>query len=155
MMNTMNNGELNPEMRSSEAGWTFIEIIIVVFIFFILTGAVGFAGIRYVRKARQASTANEIAAFSLALDSYYLDCGMYPSEEQGLEALWAAPVISPVPSGWSGPYLTRKGIEDSWGRDYVYKTPGPEGLPYSITSYGADGLEGGEDLNADIHSWKD
>jgi len=146
---------LYPEMRPSEAGWSFIEVIIAVTIFFVLTGAVGFAGVRYVNKARHASAANEIAAFSLALDSYYLDCGMYPSEEQGLDALWALPAISPIPSGWLGPYLTRKDIKDSWGREYVYKNPGPEGLPYAISSYGADGLEGGEGSDEDIFSWKD
>ncbi len=150
----MTNRILNAEMRPFEAGWALIETVIAVTIFFILTGAVSFAGVRYVNKARQATAANEIAAFSLALDSYYLDCGMYPSEEQGLDALWAVPVTSPVPSGWSGPYLTRKDIEDSWGRDYIYRRPGPEGLPYAILSHGADGLEGGEGPDADIHSWK-
>jgi len=154
-MNSMDNRMPSSDIRSSEAGWTFIEAIIVVSIFFIFTGAVGFAGVRYVNKARRASAANEIAALSLALDSYYLDCGMYPSEEQGLDALWAVPVTSPVPSGWFGPYLTKKDIEDSWGREYIYRHPGPEGLPYAISSYGADGLEGGEGPDADIHSWKD
>lgn len=138
----------------AQGGWTFIESIIVITIVLILTGAVGISGVRYVDRARASGTSSEIGALGLALDSYYLDNGVYPTAEQGLGALWAAPSLPPVPEGWAGPYVSKNDFTDSWGKDYLYDVPGPEGLPYSIRSLGADGEEGGEGKDADIVSWK-
>ncbi len=139
--------------RHTESGWTFIETIIVVTIIVVMTSTVGLAGLRYVERARMATAENEIIVLSLALDSYYLDCGAYPTVNQGLEALWSQPVLSPVPKNWNGPYLVKKDFADPWGNKYTYKIPGPEGLPYELLSLGADGKEGGEGQNADILSW--
>ena len=139
----------------SEKGWTFIESIIVVSIILVLTSAVGIAGMRYVDRARTYTAKQEIAALGVALDGYYLDCGNYPSTDQGLEALWSEPDMSPVPAGWSGPYVARRDFDDPWGRAYLYSSPGPDGLPYRIASYGADAQEGGEGKNADVVSWED
>ena len=77
----------------------------------------------------------------------------YPSEAQGMSALWEKPVLSPVPPNWDGPYIDRKIPKDPWNNDYIYKNPGENNLPFSIMTYGADGKTGGEGANADIHSW--
>ncbi len=151
----MDNNTMDETRRFYEAGWTYVETIIVVTIIVILTSAVGLTGMRYVEKARVSTTANEIAVLSLALDSYYLDCGSYPTEEQSLEALWSVPVISPVPSKWDGPYITKKDFTDPWGNAYHYRIPGPNGLSYEIFSFGSDGQEGGEGTDADIFSWEE
>ena len=138
-----------------DCGWTFVESVIVITIVLILSSAVGTAGMRYVDKARRSAAVNEMSALSLALDGYYMDCGSFPSESQGLEALWSEPIQSPVPKGWAGPYLAKKDWTDPWGAAYLYAVPGPDGLPYEILTYGADGQAGGEGKDADILSWNE
>ena len=153
-VNDKQKGPVLPGAIREEGGWTFIESIIVIAIVIILTGSAGIAGIRYVDRARVSATMSEISSLGLALDSYYLDNGAYPTQEQGLEALWSAPSLPPVPEAWAGPYVSKDDFTDSWDRDYLYAVPGPEGLPYSIRSLGADDQEGGEGKDADILSWE-
>jgi general secretion pathway protein G len=136
-----------------DPGFTFIETIVTIGIILILSAAVGFSSVRYIESARLAACGNQIETLRLSLQAYYLDCGNYPSRAQGLAALWEKPVISPVPATWNGPYTDRQIPKDPWGRDYLYKNPGDKNLPFTIMSYGADGREGGEGQDADIHSW--
>ncbi|MCL2878835.1 MAG: type II secretion system major pseudopilin GspG [Treponema sp.] len=138
----------------TDSGFTFIETIISISIILILSAAVGFSSIKYMDKARNASCRNQIETFKLALQSYYLDCGNYPTEAQGLIALWEKPILAPVPAGWDGPYIDRQLSNDPWGNSYVYKNPGEKNLPFTIISYGTDGKSGGEGINADIYSWE-
>ena len=143
------------ELKHTDEGWTFMETLIVIAIVLILTSIVGFTGIQYLDRSRTAAARSQVDSFLLALESYYIDCGRYPTEEQGLEALWRKPSIEPVSPNWSGPYIYRRTPDDPWGNQYEYNIPGPEGLPFSIRSFGADGREGGEGKNADINSWGD
>ena len=137
----------------ADKGFTFIETIVTISIILILSAAVGFSAIRYVERAQIAAGRNQIEILRLALQSYYLDCGLYPTETQGLQALWEKPIHQPIPAHWNGPYIDRLLPKDPWGNDYVYKNPGEMNLPFTIMSYGADGRLGGEGANADIHSW--
>jgi general secretion pathway protein G len=137
-----------------DEGWTFIETLIVMAIVLILTAAVGFNAVKQLDKAKIVTAKSQIETFSLALDSYYMDNGTYPSQEQGLSALWEKPSSAPEPAEWNGPYLTKPVPRDPWGNEYLYTIPGSGGLPYGICSYGKDGTEGGENSNADITSWK-
>jgi general secretion pathway protein G len=136
-----------------QAGFTFIEIMVAMMILLILMGVAGFTYIRYVSRARVVAAKNQIEGFSVALNSYFLDTGRYPTAEQGLAALWEKPVLEPIPSGWSGPYMSKAIPKDPWGHDYQYEAPGPHGLPFGIRSLGADGLEGGEGNDKDVISW--
>jgi general secretion pathway protein G len=136
-----------------DKGFTFIETIVAIAIILILSGVVGFSVLRYVESARTATCRNQIDIFRLSLQSYYLDCGQYPSQAQGLSALWEKPILAPVPSNWNGPYVDRRIPKDPWNNDYLYRNPGENNLPFSIMSYGADGKAGGEGANADIYSW--
>lgn len=110
---------------------------------------------RYVDRARQVTARSQIETFSLALQAYAIDCRRYPTQEQGLQALWQKPILEPVPSGWSGPYVEKSIPADPWGNAYEYLVPGPEGLPFGIRSFGADGREGGEGNDRDVSSWQD
>jgi general secretion pathway protein G len=139
--------------QKKDKGFTFIETIVTISIILILSAAVGFSAIRYIDGAKTAACKNQIETFRLALQSYYLECGMYPTQSQGLAALWEKPVLAPIPVQWNGPYLEKQIPRDPWGNDYVYKNPGEKNLPWSITSYGADGKDGGEKQNSDIISW--
>ena len=135
-----------------DSGWTFVESIIVIAIIIILTGTVAFSASRYVGRARTASTRAQIAALSIALHAYFMDCGRYPSEAQGLDALWERPSLAPVPDGWEGPYVERAVPRDGWGNPFDYRSPGPDGLAFEIVSTGADGFPGGSGDAADISS---
>jgi general secretion pathway protein G len=136
-----------------DKGFTFIETIVTISIILILSAAVGFSAIKNVERTRLAACRNQIETFKLALQTYFLDCGQYPTEAQGLQALWQKPIQPPVPLHWDGPYIDRKLPKDPWGSDFVFKNPGEMNLPFSIMSYGADGKTGGEGTNADIYSW--
>jgi general secretion pathway protein G len=135
-------------------GWTFIETLIVIAIILILTATVGFVAAGNLNKARKASAQSQIDSFCIALEAYYIDCGIYPTEEQGLEALHNKPETEPVSENWNGPYLYKNPPKDPWGNEYEYKNTGTEGNKYGIRSFGADGQEGGEGDDADISSWE-
>ena len=132
-------------------GWTFVETIIVIGIILILTSAVGVMAFKYIDQAKQATAKSQIETFALALSSYYIDCKQYPDPQQGLKALWEKQAGV---DGWNGPYIGKAIPKDPWGREYVLKIPGPNGLPFEILSLGADGAEGGEGANADLSSAK-
>lgn len=139
--------EYNPQ-----AGWTFIETIIVIGIVLILSSSVGFMAFRYIDKAKSVTARNEIENLSLALSTFFLDCREFPSEDPGLTALWEKP--STDNGSWDGPYVTKKPGADPWGQDYEYTVPGPNGLPFGIRSFGADKMEGGEGDKRDVSSWE-
>lgn len=141
--------------KPDDRGFTFIEIMVAMMILVILIGAAGFTYVRYVGRAKRVAAKNQIETLSIAVNSYFLDSGRYPSTEQGLEALWEKPVLEPLPKGWDGPYLDKKLPRDPWGHEYEYRAPGPQGLPFGIRCFAADGLEGGEGEDKDIVSWED
>ena len=124
-------------------------------IMFILMGVAGFTYVRYVGKARTVAAKNQLQVLTIALSSYYLDCGAYPTQEQGLTALWEKPVLEPMPREWDGPYMEKAIPKDPWGNDYEYLVPGPSGLPFGIRCLGADRSEGGEGANQDLVTWQD
>lgn len=138
----------------NDEGWTFMETLIVIAIVLVLTASVGFRAVNSLDNARRASAQSQIDSFCIALEAYYIDCGSYPSEEQGLNALRTKPTIEPVSARWNGPYLYKNIPDDPWGNPYIYMIPGRNGDHYGVVSYGADSTEGGEEKNADISSWE-
>ena len=141
-------------VHANRFGWTFVETLIVVTIMLVMTAGVGFVAIRAVGSANVAAARSQIQSFTVALNAYLIDNGRYPSEAQGLGALWEEPRSEPAPARWSGPYIERAVPPDPWGGDYVYENPGPNGLPFAISSFGADGVPGGLGADRDINSWE-
>lgn len=137
--------------RKAIPGWTFIETIIVIGIILILTAGVGVMAFKYIDQGKTASVKAQIDVFALALNAYNVDTKQFPSENQGLNALWMNPGDV---EGWNGPYVSKAIPKDPWNRSYIYKIPGPNNLPFEIISYGADGISGGDGNNADISSSK-
>ena len=142
------------EILKNDEGWTFMETLIVLAITLVLTATVGFVATGSLEKARTAAARTQIESLATALEAYYMDCGNYPAAEQGLSALRKKPETSPSSDNWAGPYLHKDTPKDTWGYDYEYTSPAPDGSPYGIRSFGADGAEGGEGKNADIKSWE-
>jgi general secretion pathway protein G len=130
---------------------TLIEIMVVVLILGILATLVGTKVLGQADKARWQAAGIQIKNFEDALDLFKLNCGYYPTTEQGLEALVGAPSGGrPCPNYDPEGYLKGAVPPDPWQNPYLYASPGPNGKPYMILSYGADGVEGGQDYNADV-----
>ena len=138
------------EKPHRSAGFTLIELMIVLFILGLLAALVAPRLMGRVGKAKQKTAQAQIQMLATALDLFHLDVGRYPTEEEGLRSLYAKPESLPA---WSGPYLDKAVPKDPWARDYVYKCPGEHG-PYDLYSMGADGQPGGEGENADITNWE-
>ena len=144
---------MNFDRRHAQAGFTLLEILLVVVIIGLLVGvAVVRLGSRS-GEAKVVATRRQIDAYKTALGLYELDNGFYPSTEQGLQALIVLPSTAPIPNSWKGPYLDPAVIrKDPWGRDYLYRLPGvknPSG--FDLYSPGVNGVEGDED---DIGNWQ-
>lgn len=130
--------------RRGNAGFTLVELLVVLVILMVIgTIAVqNFSGEEDKAKVKAARTS--FTSIENALERFKLDMGRYPTEEEGLMALLEAPQGDDA-ADWGGKYLSKKShIQDGWGNDYVYVTPGPGNEPYEIICYGADGAEGGE-----------
>jgi general secretion pathway protein G len=129
-------------------GFTLVELLVVLVILSLLVGIVVPRAIGYLTKAKADVARIQIENLATGLDLFRLDVGRYPSQEEGLRALFARP--SGV-AAWRGPYVTGSKLPlDPWDRPYLYEFPGKGGGAYDLTSLGADGVRGGEGENADI-----
>jgi general secretion pathway protein G len=134
--------------RHGEAGFTLVEMLVVITIIGLIMALVGPRVLTYLSDSKAKAAKIQIESFSSALDLYFLDLGRYPTSNEGLAAL----TQSNNAQGWNGPYL-RGGVvpSDPWGHGYVYRSPG-ERAPFEIISLGSDGQEGGSGTAADIGS---
>lgn len=136
-------------------GFTLIELMVVIVILSILAVYVAPKLVGREEQAKQVKARVDIQGLETALKLYKLDNGMYPTTEQGLEALVNPPESGKIPKNWrEGGYIEKGKIaKDPWGNEYIYLSPGSHG-DYDIISYGADGEPGGEGENKDIKSWE-
>lgn len=154
--------KIKKKVLEKSDGFTFVETLAVLAIGAILAAGTTVSATKLIALAKKTAARNQIEQFSSALQSYFLDCGCFPTSEQGLSALWECPVLYPVPENWNGPYLDRKPGADPWGTDFEYITSKsaampadvPANLPFVLMSYGADRKRGGEGDGSDIVSWE-
>lgn len=144
-----------PNPRRDCRGFSLIELMVVIVILGILAALIAPRLIGRTEDAKIVQAKVQIEGFETALKLYRLDNGFYPTTEQGLQALVQQPETSPAPRKWrSGGYLEKSRIpQDPWGNEFVYLSPGTHG-DYDIISYGADGVQGGDDANQDVNSWE-
>jgi general secretion pathway protein G len=135
--------------RKSDAGFTLLELLVVMVIIGLLAGIVAPQYFAQLGKSNAKVAKAQIESFSQALDQYRLDVGRYPNTEQGLVALRVAPAGV---GKWQGPYLKRDIPADPWGNPYQYQAPGTHG-EFDLQSFGSDGQPGGEGEAADVVSW--
>ena len=135
-----------------DRGFTLIEIMVVLIIIGLLAGIVVPRLMGRTEEAKRTKAAVQIKNFQSALDLYRLDSGIYPSTDQGLQALVEKPAVGEIPRNWKDDGYIDKIPKDPWGDNYVYLSPGVHG-DYDLYSYGADGEEGGDGKDADIQSW--
>lgn len=138
--------------RLNQAGFTLVEIMVVVIIIGLLAGIVVPNVMDKLDKANVQKARADFSALQTALKLYRIDNFNYPTTEQGLEALVTKSSIAPVPRNFNANGYIETLNKDPWGNDYQYMSPG-EGHEYDIYSLGADGVSGGEGQNADINVW--
>ena len=161
---SLHQDELSPEMqvdsapigpekpalrRKCDSGVTLIEMMVVLVIIGIVAALVVPNVIGRPDEARVAVAGADLRSVAASLEMYRLDNRAYPTTEQGLAALTKRPSAQPIPLNWvDGGYLPTPPI-DPWGNPYVYQSPAENG-PYELMSNGADGVPGGEGVDADI-----
>ncbi|HZP43568.1 MAG TPA: type II secretion system major pseudopilin GspG [Candidatus Binatia bacterium] len=135
--------------RRPSAGFTLLEIMVVVFILGLLATLVAPKILGRTEDARRTKAVADMKALEQALGLYRLDTGAYPTTEQGLDALVRRPETPPVPKHWKPEGYVDRVPLDPWGNAYVYVG---DGTRFTLKSYGADGVEGGEGRFADLDS---
>jgi general secretion pathway protein G len=136
--------------RRRQAGFTLVELLVVLIILGLIAAFAAPQVIKYVGGAKSDSAKIQVERLSSVLDLYRLQVGRYPSDDEGLDALMDAPADA---SNWDGPYLKKAdSLIDPWGRPYLYRFPGDNG-DYDLYSLGADDQEGGEGEDRDLTSW--
>lgn len=140
--------------RRARRGITLIEVLVVLAIIGLVATIVAVNVLPERDRAAVRKAKIDIGVIESALDSYRLDMLSYPTTEQGLQALVAAPSGLPNADQYRpGGYVKKGAAVDPWGRPYLYRFPGERGGAYDLYSLGADGAEGGEGQNADIGNW--
>lgn len=130
-----------------DAGFTLLELLVVVTILVAVTAAVGTAALNFLGGARADAARIQLGQIEAGLDLYRLDHGRYPDDAEGLGALVAAPAGA---DRWRGPYVKgEESLTDPWGRRFLYAAPGG-GRPHRVWTLGADAAEGGEGEDADV-----
>jgi|TARA_B110001454_G_C12591764_1_gene380505 general secretion pathway protein G len=136
----MNRYPITSQVRKNpQSGFTLIELLVVMVIIGLLAALVVPKFFGHVDKAMQQDAQAQIELLGQALDLYRLENHKYPNTDEGLQAIAS--------------YLKKELPKDPWGNKFEYRSPGEHG-DYDLVSYGADSVEGGEDNNRDLVSWK-
>ena len=143
-------GRRNPiaYLKARLAGFSLIELMVVLVILGLLTGLVGPRLFGRVDASKVQTAQTQIKMLRGALQTYRLDIGAYPSTAEGLQALMNPP--AEVADYWNGPYLDDELPADPWREPYRYEHPADTLQGFALYSLGADSENGGEDINADI-----
>jgi len=142
-------------LRSGEErGMTLIEIMVVVAIIGSIAALVTVNVLDYLDESKVETTKIEIKNVEGALEQYKRKAGSYPTTEQGLQSLVEKPTVGKVPDNYPKGGFLKKVPKDAWGNDFTYYSPGVSGHDFEIISLGRDGVEGGDDYDADIKNYE-
>jgi general secretion pathway protein G len=133
--------------NEEQRGFTLLELMVVLLILALIATIAAPQVTKHLRKAKTQTASIQIEALGAAVDSFNLDVGRFPTNEESLKALVSKPSAA---ANWDGPYIKKEAsLTDPWGRPYQYASPGKSG-DYDIYSLGSDGREGGEGDAADV-----
>ena len=138
-------------MKNASKGFTVIELLVVILLISMLVVFVVPKMLKQVPEAKRKIAKAKMANIEVAIGKFYLDCGRYPDDTEGLEVLIEAP--ADLEEKWKGTYLKRSELFDPWDNPYEYRAEGEINLgSFDLISYGADGQYGGEGDDADIYN---
>jgi general secretion pathway protein G len=140
------------KFRNNVKGFSLIEIMVVLVIIGMLATLVGPKVFGVLAKGNDSKIKADFATVKTALTMYKTENFVFPSSEQGLDALVTEPQTDPRPRSWSG-YLDKL-PKDPWKNEYQYVSPG-DSRPFDVYTLGADGVRGGTEENADVSIWDD
>lgn len=121
--------------------------MVVLLILALLTSIAAPRVTHYLQKAKSETAKIQVDALSSAVDSFHLDTGRFPSQQEGLQALMERPAEA---QGWDGPYLKKRdSLIDPWGHPYLYRFPGRKN-EYDLYTLGSDQRDGGEGDARDV-----
>lgn len=147
---TLKKPAQNTETSKPDAGFTLLELLVVLAIMGMLAAIIGPQVVKYLGSSRSQTAKVQIQNISAALELYRLDVGRYPSAEEGLAALVKPPASQ---TAWNGPYLQQPtALIDPWGKAYLYRVPGKE-TEADIYTYGSDNMQGGTKEAKDVGNW--
>lgn len=140
----------SPPAASNSAGYTLTELLVVIVVLALVAAAVTPAILGRFNTAKSRTAQLHADTLSTSLDDFFVDTGRYPTAEEGVTVLMTNPAGI---KGWAGPYVrSESSLIDPWGHKYLIAPSGKPNVAPTIVSFGADGVEGGEGQNADIHS---
>lgn len=140
------------DRRRAEAGFTLVELMVVIVIIGLLATVVAINVLPSQEKAMVQKAKADVAVLEQAVESFQLDNFRAPTTQEGLQALVAAPASLAAPERYREGGYIRRLPKDPWGGDYQYLAPGEHGA-FDIYSFGADGKKGGEGKDADLGNW--
>lgn len=146
-MNPMSSPLVLPRRAAANAGFSLLELLVVVLIIGLLTSIVGPRFMAQIGRSEVTTAKAQLDAFDKALQAYRMDMGRYPDAGVGLRALTEQVASEPR---WRGPYLKGQIPLDPWGTAYQYRVPGTNGRDFDLGSLGRDRAPGGTGDDADI-----
>jgi general secretion pathway protein G len=136
--------------KRKSAGFTLLELLVVLAILGLLAAIVGPQVIKYLGSSKTQTATVQVKNIAAGLELFRLDAGRYPAPDEGLQALMAQPANVPI---WNGPYMGQaSGLIDPWGNPYRFKTPGDHG-EIDVFSLGSDNAPGGAGEAKDVGNW--
>ena len=137
-------------MPQRSAGFTLLEMIVVLVIIGLIMGLVGPRLFGQADKAKVQTAETQVKMLRGALQTMRLDISRWPTEQEGLALLTTRPASAEAVRGWAGPYLDEAVPLDPWGKPYQYAPQAAGENPFTLYSFGADGKSGGEGQDADV-----
>jgi len=138
----------NRTHSAAPRGFTLLEMLIVIFIILMLAGVVAYNLIGTQEKAEEDSVRVQIGVFVNALETFRVEMGRWPTEEEGIAVLWSKDALTDEEDGGKWRKLVNDPVpNDRFGHEWIYRAPSEirEGEPYDIVSLGRDGEEGTDD----------
>jgi len=138
-------------MKRKEKAFTLVELLVVILIISLIATVISQRVFTGLGKAKRDIAKAKMTNIERAIGIFYLDCGRYPDESQGLSELIEMP--AELEEKWRGPYLKQSELFDPWDEPYIYVEQGVVNPgSFDLISYGADRMEGGEGDNKDIYN---
>ena len=139
------------QLEHNGKGFTLVELLIVIMVISLIATVIAPRIFKGLSEAQSGIAKSKMAIIEAALVRFYKDCGRYPDDSEGLDALIVPP--SDLEDKWNGRYLKPSDILDPWGNPYIYVAEGQINPgSFDLISLGADGQDGGEGDNADIYN---